>query len=78
MVFADIPSLPMIDDPMDDPYEDEDLMDPNDRRPVGILDSRRQVDGDYSDSDDEGEGGRRNHASYYDQESSEGSFSESG
>ncbi|PPQ69652.1 hypothetical protein CVT25_014087 [Psilocybe cyanescens] len=76
--MSDIPSLPMIDDPMDDPYEDEDLMDPNDRRPVGILDSRRQVDGDYSDSDDEGEGGRRNHASYYDQESSEGSFSESG
>jgi len=31
---------------------------------VRILDSRRQADGELSDSDDEGDGGRRDHASY--------------
>lgn len=38
--------------------------DPDDRRPMRLLDSRRQADGDLSDSDDEGEGGRRDHASH--------------
>ncbi len=45
----------------DDP--DEDMVDPNSRRPMRLLDSRRQAEGEFSDSDDEGEGGRRNHAS---------------
>ena len=65
----DIPSLP-IDDIIDDPNKDEDLIPPNERRPMRLLDSRRQGDGELSDSDDEGEGGRRNHASHRDQEES--------
>lgn len=62
-MIADIPSLP-IDEALEDPNADEDFEDPNDRRPMRLLDSRRQADGDLSDSDDEGEGGRRNHARY--------------
>lgn len=69
-LLADIPSMP-IDAVMDDPNEDEDLIDPNDRRPTRLLDSRRQADGELSDSDDEGEGGRRNHARYRDRDSTE-------
>lgn len=34
-----------------------------------LLDSRRQGDGELSDSDDEGEGGRRNHAEHRDRDS---------
>lgn len=49
---------------LDDPNQDEDLISPDNRRPVGILDSRRQADGELSDSDDEGMGGRRNEADY--------------
>jgi len=49
---------------MDDPNADEDLISPDNRRPVGILDSRRQADGELSDSDDEGLGGRRNRESF--------------
>lgn len=60
-----------IDSALDDPNEDEDLMDPDDRRPMRLLDARRQADGDLSDSDDEGEGGRRNHARYRKRESEE-------
>jgi histone deacetylase 1/2 len=49
---------------MDDPTADDDLLIPPDtRRPARLLDSRRQADGELSDSDDEGTGGRRNHAS---------------
>lgn len=59
--ISDIPSLP-IDDILEDPNKDEDLIPPNERRPMRMLDSRRQGDGELSDSDDEGEGGRRNHA----------------
>lgn len=51
---------------MDDPNEDEDLIPPNERRPQRLLDSRRQDDGELSDSDDEGEGGRRDHKSHRD------------
>ena len=40
------------------------MADPNERRPMRLLDARRQADGELSDSDDEGEGGRRNHASH--------------
>lgn len=54
----------------DDPDEDEaGLIDPNDRRPMRLLDSRRQPDGELSDSEDEGEGGRRNHTSYRERDS---------
>lgn len=47
---------------MDDPDEGEDTISKDERRPQRLLDSRRQADGELSDSDDEGEGGRRNHA----------------
>ena len=40
---------------MDDPNEDEDMISPNERRPMRLLDSRRQADGELSDSDDEGD-----------------------
>lgn len=49
---------------MDD--EDDELIPPDVRRPRSLLDSRRQADGELSDSDDEGEGGRRNHAQHRD------------
>ncbi|PPQ90414.1 hypothetical protein CVT25_014932 [Psilocybe cyanescens] len=68
--MSDIPIMP-IDSALDDPNEDEDLIDPDDRRPMRLLDSRRQADGELSDSDDEGEGGRRNHAMYRKRESDE-------
>ena len=58
-----------IDSAIDDPNEDEDLIDPNDRRPMRLLDSRRQPDGELSDSEDEGDGGRRNHARYRERDS---------
>ncbi|KAG6869182.1 hypothetical protein C0993_012281 [Termitomyces sp. T159_Od127] len=58
--MMDIPSMP-IDDVLDDPNRDEDFEDLDERRPQRLLDSRRQADGELSDSDDEGEGGRRNH-----------------
>lgn len=47
---------------MDDDDDDE-LIPPDVRRHRRLLDSRRQADGELSDSDDEGEGGRRNHKS---------------
>jgi hypothetical protein len=59
--YEDIPHLP-IDELMDDMNADEDLISPDERRPQRILDARRQAEGELSDSDDEGEGGRRNHA----------------
>lgn len=65
--FLDIPSMP-IDEDLDDSNQNEDFEDPNDRRPMRLLDSRRQADGELSDSEDEGEGGRRNHARYRDRE----------
>lgn len=55
---------------MDDPNEDEDLIPPDERRPQRLLDSRRQNDGELSDSDDEGEDSRRDHASHRDPEAS--------
>lgn len=66
--FPDIPRMP-IDDAMDDMNEDEDLISPDERRPRRLLDSRRQADGELSDSDDEGEDGRRDHASHREAES---------
>ena len=60
---------------MDDMNQDEDMLDPDDRRPQRILDRRVQADGELSDSDDEGEGGRRDHASHRGSPSSNGSHS---
>jgi len=59
----DIPHLP-IDELMDDLNHDEDTIDPDDRRNQRLLDTRVQADGELSDSDDEGEGGRRNQHSH--------------
>jgi len=61
----DIPHLP-IDDLMDDLNQDEDTIDPDDRRNQRLLDSRVQGDGELSDSDDEGEGGRKDQHSHKD------------
>ena len=59
----DVPHLP-IDELMDDLNQDEDTIDPDDRRNQRLLDTRVQADGELSDSDDEGEGGRRNQHSH--------------
>ncbi|KDQ54753.1 hypothetical protein JAAARDRAFT_208983 [Jaapia argillacea MUCL 33604] len=61
--MQDIPRMP-IDEVVEDANADEDLIPPNERRPQRLLDSRRQADGELSDSDDEGEGGRRDHTSH--------------
>ncbi|KAF7789233.1 hypothetical protein EIP86_000174 [Pleurotus ostreatoroseus] len=58
-----VPRLP-IDEQMDDLNEDEDLISPDVRRPQRLLDSRRQADGELSDSDDEGEDDRRDITSH--------------
>ena len=63
--IPDIPHMP-IDDLMDDLNQDEDTIDPDDRRNQRLLDSRVQADGELSDSDDEGEGGRKNQHSHKD------------
>lgn len=68
VLHIDIPSLP-IDMELDDPTRDEDLIPPDTRRHRRLLDSRRQADGELSDSDDEGEGGRTNHADHRDADS---------
>ena len=73
-MMVDIPSLP-IDDLIEDPNKDEDLIPPNERRPMRLLDSRRQGEGELSDSDEEGEGGRRNHARHRDNDSGSASRS---
>ncbi|KAI0322277.1 histone deacetylase complex catalytic component RPD3 [Amylostereum chailletii] len=61
--MTDIPTLP-IDAELDDMNQDEDMLDPDDRRPQAVLDRRVQAAGELSDSDDEDEGGRRDHASF--------------
>ncbi|KAJ7275370.1 histone deacetylase complex, catalytic component RPD3 [Mycena haematopus] len=66
--MSDIPTMP-IDMALDDPGEETDLIPPDTRRHRLLLDSRRQADGELSDSDDEGEGGRTNHASHRDSDS---------
>lgn len=66
-MVLDIPRIP-IDDLMDDLNQDEDTADPDDRRNQRLLDSRVQADGELSDSDDEGDGGRRDHKSHKDDE----------
>lgn len=65
--YSDIPRIP-IDDLMDDLNQDEDAADPDDRRNQRHLDTRVQADGELSDSDDEGDGGRRDHKSHKDDE----------
>ena len=60
---------------MDDMNQDEDMLDPDERRPQRLLDRRVQGDGELSDSDDEGEGERRDHASHRGSPSSNGSHS---
>jgi histone deacetylase 1/2 len=74
--LPEVPRLP-VDDAMDDTNEDEDLIPPDERRPMRLLDSRRQADGELSDSDDEGEGGRRNHSRHKDRARSRSSGRES-
>lgn len=49
---------------MDDIRAEDDLISPDERRPQRLLDYRRQPEGELSDSDDEGEGGRRDQASH--------------
>jgi len=51
--------VPRIERDDEDDEMDEDLTDPDERRPQHALDARIQRDGELSDSDDEGEGGRR-------------------
>lgn len=67
-ICSDIPRVPL-DARMDDPNEDEDLIPPDERRPKRLLDSRRQADGELSDSDDEGEDDRRDSTSHRDPDS---------
>lgn len=55
-----------MDDVMDDMNQDEDLIPSDSRRHRRLLDSRVQADGELSDSDDEGEGGRRDYANHKD------------
>lgn len=68
--MPDIPTMP-IDAQMDDPNEDEDLIPQDERRPSRLLDHLRQRDDEFSDSDDEGEGDRRNHGRYRDLDSAD-------
>jgi hypothetical protein len=62
-ISVDTPAVPALDTLMDDPNEDEDLIPSDTRRVTRLLDSLVQPEGELSDSDDEGEGKRRNHAS---------------
>lgn len=55
-----------MDDAMDDMHQDEDLIPPDSRRHRRLLDSRVQAAGELSDSDDEGEGDRRDYTNHKD------------
>ncbi|KZT06360.1 histone deacetylase [Laetiporus sulphureus 93-53] len=66
--MQDVPRMP-IDEMVEDLNEDEDMISQDERRPQKMLDSRRQADGELSDSDDEGEGGRRDHANHRESDS---------
>lgn len=52
--------IPQLPHDLDDPNQDEDMIDPDERRPQSLRDIRIQPEGELSDSEDEGEGGRRN------------------
>ena len=58
-----------IDEVLEDPNRDEDIVNPDKRRPMRLLDSLVQRDDELSDSEDEGEGGRKNHARHRDPDS---------
>jgi hypothetical protein len=64
--------VPVVDTLMDDPNEDEDLIPPDTRRVTRLLDALVQPEGELSDSDDEGEDKRRNHASARDEDETMG------
>ncbi|KAI0067829.1 histone deacetylase complex catalytic component RPD3 [Artomyces pyxidatus] len=72
--MMDVPTLP-IDAEMDDMNQDEDTVDPDDRRPQSLLDRRVQASGELSDSDDEDEDNRRDHRSHRERDSSSSSGS---
>ncbi|KZT43932.1 histone deacetylase Hda1 [Sistotremastrum suecicum HHB10207 ss-3] len=57
--LQEVPRLPH-DQAMDDPNQDEDMEDPDVRRSQRDRDAHVQPEGELSDSEDEGEGGRRN------------------
>ncbi|KAG8943678.1 histone deacetylase [Tulasnella sp. 424] len=59
--MQEVPRLPHDDE---DPNEDEDMVDPDERRPQQMRDKLVQNDQDLSDSEDEGSGGRRNHENH--------------
>lgn len=67
--LEDIPRLP-IDDALEDPNRDEDNENPDKRRPMRLLDALVQRDDEFSDSEDEGEGGRRDRARHRDTDGS--------
>ena len=56
--------IPRMNHDDDDDNKLEDLDDPNQRRPQRLWDRSIQRDDEFSDSEDEGEGGRRNEQSY--------------
>ena len=58
-----------IDEATGDSTQGADLIPPNTRRHRQLLDSRIQADGELSDSDDEEECGRRDHAHHRDRDS---------
>ncbi|KAG8919610.1 histone deacetylase [Tulasnella sp. 418] len=55
--MTDVPRLPHDNE---DENEDEDMIDPDERRPQQLRDKLVQQDGSLSDTEDEGEGERRN------------------
>ncbi|KAL1681410.1 hypothetical protein EV122DRAFT_260747 [Schizophyllum commune] len=61
--MQDVPIGPH-DEDLADSSKDADLIPPDERRHTRLLDTRTQNDGELSDSDDEGEGGRRDHADH--------------
>jgi len=64
-----------IDEAIDDSRQNEDLIPPDTRRHRRLFNSRIQADGGLSDSDDEGEGGCRDHAHHRDRDSDRRSHS---
>ncbi|KZT19380.1 histone deacetylase [Neolentinus lepideus HHB14362 ss-1] len=72
--MQDVPRTSM-DILMDDANAEDDFIPQDERRHQRLLDTRRQADGELSDSDDEGEGGRRDHRSHRERDSPDGSSS---
>ena len=67
-ILAHAPSVQVQDIPEDAIAQDNsaasDNANPDERLPQEDLDRRRQRDNEYSDSEDEGEGGRRDNRSF--------------